>query len=124
MLADSRHPGSKSPSEVDKLEESRSQINSLRSPKELNLNLICEKSDEDNFLSTLREYVADGWPVEVPVKFKPWYKQRASLSVERGCVLFEDRVWIPESLKSETLLKLHDGHAGIVKMKLAACQYV
>lgn len=127
VLADfgSRHPGPEAPNGEDRQEEERAQVNCVsNNPKELNLNLIRMKTEEDDFLLTLRNYVSDGWPEEVPDRFKPWYKQRASLSTERGCVLFDDRVWIPESLKSEALRSLHNGHAGIVKMKLAARQYV
>ena len=40
-----------------------------------------------------------------------------SLTNEKGVVLFEDRVWIPEALKVIALQSLHVGHVGMVKMK-------
>ncbi|XP_026540268.1 uncharacterized protein K02A2.6-like [Notechis scutatus] len=41
-----------------------------------------------------------------------------------GCILWGDRVVIPERLQEKVLCMLHEGHPGIVKMKSLARSYV
>lgn len=80
--------------------------------------------DQDPLLSTLRGYLLEGWPEDVPRDFKHWYKQVSELSVQDGCVLWGNRVWIPGALINKNFETLHEGHRGAVKMRKIAQDYV
>ena len=55
---------------------------------------------------------------------KPYFSHHAELSIEEGCVLWGMRVIVPKKLQSEVLNMLHEGHVGMVKMKMIARSYV
>ena len=46
------------------------------------------------------------------------------LMVHQGYILWGIRVVIPDKLQDRVLEKLHDGHLGVVKMKVLARSYV
>ncbi|XP_026557986.1 uncharacterized protein LOC113437293 [Pseudonaja textilis] len=45
------------------------------------------------------------------------------LFTQKGCILWGDRMVIPETLQKRVLTMLHEGHPGIVKMKALARSY-
>ncbi|XP_058023862.1 uncharacterized protein K02A2.6-like, partial [Ahaetulla prasina] len=57
-------------------------------------------------------------------RFKEFVKKRGELSAQGGCLLWGDRVVIPEKLRKRVLDLLHEGHPGIVRMKGLARSYV
>ena len=63
-------------------------------------------------------YLKSGWPVTLPDLVKPYFSRREELSIEEGCVLWGVRVIVPRKLQSEILTMLHEGHVGMVKMKM------
>ncbi|XP_060543046.1 uncharacterized protein K02A2.6-like [Pantherophis guttatus] len=69
---------------------------------------------------------AKGWPEEkdISTEFLPYKRRQNELSGLRGCVLWGDRVIVPNTLRQQTLRLLHDGHPGIVRMKALARSYV
>ncbi|XP_026530759.1 uncharacterized protein K02A2.6-like, partial [Notechis scutatus] len=67
---------------------------------------------------------ARNWPeIEPNDTFKPFKNRQTELFSQKGCVLWGDRVIIPERLRNKVLKLLHDGHPGIVQMKALARSY-
>ena len=62
--------------------------------------------------------------MKLPDSVKPYFSHRDELSIEEGCVLWGMRVIVPKKLQSEVLNMLHEGHVGMVKMKMIARRYV
>ena len=54
----------------------------------------------------------------------PYFKRRTELSTDQGCILWGQRVIIPDKYKEVNLEELHDCHPGIVKMKALCRSYV
>ncbi|XP_058049000.1 uncharacterized protein K02A2.6-like, partial [Ahaetulla prasina] len=67
---------------------------------------------------------ARGWPAAAGERFKEFVKKKGELSVQGGCLLWGDRVVVPEKLRKKVLELLHEGHPGIVRMKGLARSYV
>nr|XP_034959630.1 uncharacterized protein K02A2.6-like [Zootoca vivipara] len=57
-------------------------------------------------------------------EFQPFASRQHELSVHHGCLLWEDRVVVPQRLRQRVLEALHIGHPGIVRMKALARCYV
>lgn len=76
------------------------------------------KSDPD--LSLLLNYTLNGWPdnlKSVPDDLKFYWKLRSDITIDEGMLFFKDRLIIPKNLRAEIILKLHEGHLGMSKMK-------
>ncbi|VDP33781.1 unnamed protein product [Heligmosomoides polygyrus] len=46
-----------------------------------------------------------------------------NFSTHSGCLMFEDRIVIPYSIKAAVLTDLHDGHPGMSRTKMLARDY-
>ncbi|XP_062600131.1 uncharacterized protein K02A2.6-like [Saccostrea cucullata] len=55
---------------------------------------------------------------------KPYIQRKDELTLHQGCIMWGNRVVIPESLHSRLLEEIHAGHLGIVRMKTYARSYV
>ncbi|XP_026563420.1 uncharacterized protein K02A2.6-like, partial [Pseudonaja textilis] len=61
------------------------------------------------------------WPEkEEDSEFKAYRSRQTELSTQKGCLLWGDRVVIPEKLQKKVLSMLHEGHPGIVRTKALA----
>ncbi|XP_058041724.1 uncharacterized protein K02A2.6-like [Ahaetulla prasina] len=85
---------------------------------------VARASYKDITIRTVIGWVQRGWPAAPGERFKDFVKKRAELSVQGGCLLWGDRVVIPEKLRKNVLELLHVGHPGIVRMKGLARSYV
>ena len=85
---------------------------------------LCKATRADLVLSKVLNFLRSGWPSNIPDPVKPYFSRRDELSIEEGCVLWGMRVIVPKKLQSEVLNMLHEGHVGIVKMKMIARSYV
>ncbi|XP_033120245.1 uncharacterized protein K02A2.6-like [Anneissia japonica] len=56
--------------------------------------------------------------------FKPFHSRLTELTCHQVCIMWGNRVLIPEKLRTAILDELHNGHIGIVKMKSLARSYV
>ena len=67
-----------------------------------------------------------GWSSEVSTEeqFQPYICRRDELSTEGGCVLWGNRVVVPNRGRKKALELLHDMHPGIVRMKSLARGYM
>ena len=77
----------------------------------------------DPVLSQVFRYVQDGWPATVNDKYKPFYKRKDELSIEAGCLLWGNRVIVPEKFQLILIEELHRDHPGASRMKSVARSY-
>ncbi|XP_026530731.1 uncharacterized protein K02A2.6-like, partial [Notechis scutatus] len=65
-----------------------------------------------------------GWPEkDSDDAFRTFRNRQTELSLQKGCLLWGDRVVIPEKLQGKVLQLLHEGHPGIVRTKALARSY-
>ncbi|XP_055527925.1 uncharacterized protein K02A2.6-like [Wyeomyia smithii] len=87
-----------------------------------------ESTKNDSVLSTVVQYIHQGWPSKQTVASNPelqqFYNQRESLTIVQGCALFGERLIIPSRLRKRFLGQLHARHPGIGRMKTIARSYV
>uniref|UniRef100_A0A915CUK1 RNA-directed DNA polymerase n=1 Tax=Ditylenchus dipsaci TaxID=166011 RepID=A0A915CUK1_9BILA len=85
---------------------------------------VAEESSKDSDLQQLKQHVLTGWPKKFDSALSAYFPKRSSISIIFGCLMANERVIIPRSLRSQVLTLLHEGHKGIVRMKAYAAQYV
>lgn len=86
---------------------------------------IQTQSATDPVLSKVMDWMRRGWPQpQVATDFLPYYRGQHELSVQRGCLLWGNRVVVPPNLRSRIFSCLHKAHPGIVRMKALGCSYV
>ncbi|KAL2086779.1 hypothetical protein ACEWY4_017838 [Coilia grayii] len=86
---------------------------------------IAELTTKDPVLSRVLRWTLHGWPAcNTDKQFSPFFVRRHEMSVHKNCVLWGNRVVIPEQARKEVLVLLHDAHPGIVRMKGLARSYV
>ena len=88
--------------------------------KKLSCEDIKKFTDSDPDLSNLRQYVMYGFPPKVKSSLSPYIRIRDELSLLRGCIMWRDRVIIPNACRDKVIEQLHDGHPGIHVMKAIA----
>ncbi|XP_062714735.1 uncharacterized protein K02A2.6-like isoform X1 [Aedes albopictus] len=86
----------------------------------LDYSLIARQTKMDNFLSKVADHIENGWPKKVHNEWRQIFSLRYDLEIVEGCVMYQDRVFIPISLKNDILRLLHSNHNGVVKMKQIA----
>ena len=87
------------------------------------LKQIRESSQADDQLTNLQQMILWGWPAErhqCPIDLRPFWNNRAELSVAEDVVFKGTRIVIPRVLRKDILLKVHEGHMGIEKCRRRA----
>ncbi|GBM29413.1 Uncharacterized protein K02A2.6 [Araneus ventricosus] len=84
---------------------------------------ISQATLRDPVLSRVLNWVLKGW-LESVKECRIIYLKRHELSVHKNCLLWGNRVVIPEVLRRRVLDELHISHPGIEKMKSLARCYV
>ncbi|XP_026548545.1 uncharacterized protein K02A2.6-like, partial [Notechis scutatus] len=85
---------------------------------------IAKETAKDALMARILNWVGRGWLENDKNEiFKPFRTRQTELSVEKGCILWGDRV-VPKKLQEEVLGMLHEGYPGMVKMKSLARSYV
>lgn len=80
---------------------------------------------KDPVLSKVLDLTKRGWPSHVnEERFKPFSAKRQELLLSKNCICLGNRIIIPLKLQSEVLHLLHEGHPGIVRMKMLTRAYV
>ena len=84
-------------------------------------------TDNDPILAKVKTWVQSGWPTQEndeAEELRPCTMRRYELSVEEGCLLWGNRVVVPQKGRKKVLETLHEAHPGIVRMKGFARGYV
>ena len=88
-------------------------------------NELVSATSEDNTLMIVKKYIKDGWPdmIAHQIEMKPYWTRRYGLSSAKDVIWWGSRILIPRKLQSRTMILLHEGHLGIVRMKSLARSY-
>ena len=78
----------------------------------------CQQSDK--VCSKVRQYCQEGWPERHSIEpdIRLFWNARASLTLHKGLLLFNQRIVVPPALQRETLDKIHEGHQDIQRCRL------
>ena len=102
---------------VDLLEDSRPLTDRL-------LEQILRATEGDSILQEAINHTRHGWPIHMNSIFRSelrdYFVMRSELSESRGLLLYRNRVVVPETLRSEILRNIHDGHLGLAKCRARA----
>ena len=80
-----------------------------------------KETAKDPVLFQVVQFVREGWPIRAADDaVEDFRKLSSSLTTSYGCLLYGARVVIPEILRKNILLLLHEGHFGIERMKQLA----
>ena len=71
-------------------------------------------------LKTWVEYGLEGDRYSLPCDLKPFWRYKQQLTVEDGVVMYQGRIFIPQSLREIILKTLHSSHQGQTGMLLRA----
>jgi hypothetical protein len=87
------------------------------------MDAVANATDADSVLTAVRQYIIDGWPEskhDVAPNVRPFFDIQTELSLvfDGRCITRGCRTVIPTSLQSTVIELAHEGHPGIVKMKL------
>uniref|UniRef100_A0A183CP15 RNA-directed DNA polymerase n=1 Tax=Globodera pallida TaxID=36090 RepID=A0A183CP15_GLOPA len=86
---------------------------------------IADATSKDEVLVKVAQHAITGWPNKCnDLEIAPFYPKRDDILEIGGCLLYQNRVIIPERLRERILKALHMAHPGIVRMKALARQYV
>lgn len=85
---------------------------------------IKDSTRRDPEMSLVMRYIESGWTCKtsetMPESLKPYYNRRQELTVEDGCILWGQRVVIPQRHRQSMVDEIHTGHPGICRMKAIA----
>jgi len=86
------------------------------------MQLIRDQSRKDSLISQAIELTLNGWPKihEICPGLRELYHARGNLSVVDGLLMYDHRIVIPEDMRREMLVRIHEGHMGITKSRLRA----
>ena len=77
----------------------------------------CNAQQQDTVCSKLRNFCEKGWPSKHQVKgeLSKYWQQKSRITIVEDLVLYGSRIIVPETLRQDTLRKIHSGHQGIQK---------
>ncbi|XP_065318981.1 uncharacterized protein LOC135926977 [Gordionus sp. m RMFG-2023] len=101
-------------------EEALDQIQVGETP--LNASEIERETMRDDILSKVYRYTIGGWPINYDACLKEYSERREEITTERG-LLWRTKMIIPQQYRNNVLDMIHQGHIGMVKMKMRARQY-
>lgn len=76
---------------------------------------------EDSVLSKVKDWILSSWPSEqLDSMFAPYEARKTELSLHRDCILWGNRVVIPQAAREKVLQLLHANHPEMSAMKASA----
>ena len=81
------------------------------------------ETSRDQSLKQLKDYVQNGWPQDkkaINYDVQPYYQHRNEITFANGLLLKNERIIVPNSMRSEMRKIFHAGHLGIEKCKARA----
>uniref|UniRef100_A0A8C7WMF3 Gypsy retrotransposon integrase-like protein 1 n=2 Tax=Oryzias sinensis TaxID=183150 RepID=A0A8C7WMF3_9TELE len=90
------------------------------------LDHLKQELQQDSVCARVMQLCEQGWPTHYNGEpaIRPYWAERASLSVQDGLLLKGDRLVIPSSLRNGVLTTLHESHQGVLKCRERARQSV
>ena len=88
---------------------------------------VLRETNKDKELQSLKHYISTGWPAkrsQIPVFLHPYWNYRDELMIEKGILMKNSKVLIPETLKQKYLMQIHQGHQGIEACRSRAREFV
>ena len=82
-----------------------------------------EKTLNDKTMQVLTRYIKSGWPLNrkhIPKEISPYYTYQEELCMLDGLIMKGNQIVLPQLLRNEMKKLLHNGHLGVVKMKVHA----
>lgn len=87
--------------------------------------MIQQGTKQDKVLQCVMQYLRASWTTPPDSgDLQCFFKRRESLSEADGCLMFLDRMVVPQTLQNAVLKQLHAGHPGMQRMKSIARSYV
>lgn len=89
--------------------------------------MIENEMTNDTILQDVIKYHQSRWPESSKITdaaLKQFYLRRESLSIVRNCLMYGERLVVPEKFHQRVLRTLHKHHPGIERMKSLARSYV
>lgn len=84
----------------------------------INFDLLKQHLEKDSTIQTVVKFVKNGWPKKIiDSQVRQYFNFKNQLTIEDNCLMWNDRIVIPSTLRQNVLEKLHQTHLGIVKMK-------
>lgn len=90
---------------------------------ELSASEVSKLTTKDRTLSKVLYWIRNGWPAKVELEYKLFWQKRMELSEYKNCILWGNRVIIPEKMRPYILQELHNNHDGIIITKALARSY-
>lgn len=88
---------------------------------------IIEAVNEDFTCIQVLDFIAEGWPSVCPnehdTEMRRLFQLQDRLTAYGDIIMFDSRIYIPESLRSYYMALCHEGHQGITKCVKRARQY-
>ena len=92
-------------------------VSSILTASENQINIIKDHVMNDETLRIIKQYCESGWPLYkslvTNLKVKQYWHIRQDIFLDDGLLLYNSRLIIPESLKSQFLKIIHNVHQGI-----------
>lgn len=82
--------------------------------------VIKQETRKDVTLSKVYTYTMSVWPATGRKELTPYFQRRNEITTYQGYLMWGMRVMIPQKCQHQVLQQLHEGHVGIVQMKLLA----
>jgi len=84
-----------------------------------------ECTESDPVLCQLLELSMSGWPSKrkhLSPEIRPYWSLKEFIKPENGLLFYKDRLIVPVQKRNYTLSKIHEGHQGELRCKLALIQ--
>ena len=121
----SRLPLPVSPPTTPLLAETVFAMEFLNSTPVVSVNEIRTGTRRDPILSQVIKFVQQGWlNHNSDEALKPYFTRKDELSVQDGCLLWDNRVVVPPKERARVVEELHEAHPEIWRMKALARSYV
>ncbi|XP_063629211.1 uncharacterized protein K02A2.6-like [Cydia splendana] len=98
-------------------------IEETPSDLELSASEVAKLTTKDKTLSKVLYWIRNGWPSKVDAEYKGYWQKRNEISEYKNCILWGNRVIIPDKMRPYILQELHSNHDGIVITKAIARSY-
>ena len=89
------------------------------------LDEIKRETAKDKSLQALKCYIQEGWQDDkrtIPDEVKPYLSHQEEIWETDGIMLRGNRIIVPTSMRKEMKCPIHEGHLGIERCKVRACE--